>query len=113
MGPRVDHLLGCNRIQVDARSGTEQNVGSQPRLGLHESAADRARGNVLVHRVRLDVLVEVASDGIGELEALCTLKKRRAGIQLVISKAARCPMHAPLNRRCSPKRDIALLTASV
>ena len=68
-------------------------------------------GDVLVHRVRLDVLVEVRRDGVGQAHPLDAAAILREGTELDASKAARWPMAAPRSRRFRPNMDITLAQA--
>ena len=85
----------------------------QAGLGGRETLGHVVDGDVLVHRIRLDVLVEEVECVLAKTETAESLRVRLLGMGEVISKAARWPTMAPLSRRCSPKKDIRLTVARV
>ena len=107
----LEQLRPGEGLQVEAGRCSEEHVDTQGRLGSHQRSADVAAGDVLVHGVRLDVLVEVRRDSIWQTHPGDAAAIFRDGTELDASNAARWPIAAPRSRRFRPNMVITLVQA--
>lgn len=84
--PALEQMLGPERFEREQRSGTEDDVPRDARFGAREAAGEVPRGNRLVHRVGLHVLVVESAHLRTEPEpshrvAVAPVRDRRAHLE--------------------------------